>query len=384
MRAHCFALVSTALVSLVVSPPADARPRIPILGAVLGVVGGVVGLHAYHRHHHHDHAVATRDRGSRVAAHTPEETGRTSEKTSEKTSEQPAVERNAAAAGQVTAAAAPVWPRLPEDLADYIFRPSGSDDPFWSYGYADVIESALGSARRRLERTSAHAPEPATTAVASATGAAGASCPTQQGATFADGMVERVEQTITPTDAQQGALDDLRAAARHGFEYFDASCPSDQAQSPTSRLNATEDRIWAARQALLILRAPVDKLYGTLSDEQRARLNGPAVASDQREATCATGMPELPLGQPGLARGARPSEEQRAGAEALKTTSAMLAKTVAASCPSGVPATPVARLDAADKRLNALLYAVATLRAPLEAYAASLNGAQNNRPSASR
>jgi hypothetical protein len=334
-----------------------------------------VGLHAYRRHHHHDHAVAARERGSRVAAHTPEETGKTNE---------PSVEGNAATAGQIAAAAPPVWPHLPEDLADYIFRPSGSDDPFWSYGYADVIDGALGPMSRRPERAPASSSAPAPTAVASAGAGAPGTCPTQQSDAFADGLVDRIEQTIVPTDAQKGALDDLRAAARHGFEYFDASCPSDQPQSPTSRLDATEDRIWAARQALLILRAPVDKLYGTLSDEQKTRLDGPAVRSDQREATCAKTTPELPLAQLGAGRGVRPSEDQRAGADALKTTSAMLAKTVTASCPSGMPATPVGRLDAADKRLNALLYAVATLRAPLDGFYASLNEAQKNRPSASR
>lgn len=374
MRAHRLVLVSAVLVSLVGPAPADARPRIPILGAVLGAVGGMVGLHAYRRHHRH--AVATRDHGSRVAVHTPEETG--------KTNEQPSVEGNAATAGQIAAAAPIVWPHLPGDLADYIFRPSGTDDPFWSYGYAEVIDGALAPMSRRPERASASAGAPATTAVASAGAGAPGTCPTQQGSAVADGMVERIEQTIAPTDVQKGALDALRAAARHGFEYFDASCPSDQPQSPGSRLDAMEDRIWAARQALLILRAPTDTLYASLSDEQKARLNGPAVRPDQREATCAQATPELPFAQLGAGRGVRPTEEQRAGADALKTTSAMLAKAVAASCPSGMPATPVARLDAADKRLNALLYAVATLRAPLDAYYTALNAAQKSRPSARR
>jgi len=376
MGAHRFVLVSAALVSLGVANQADARPRLPaVFGAVLGAVGGVVGLHAYHRHHHH-HAVAARDRASRVAAHTPEETG--------KTTEQPSVEGNAAAAGQIAAPAPLVWPHLPEDLADYLFRPSGTDDPFWSYGYAEVIDGAFGAMSRRPERLSASARAQATTAVASAGGAAPGTCPTQQGAGLADGFVDRIEQTIAPTDAQKAAVDALRVAARHGFEYFDSSCPSDQPQSPASRLDAMEDRIWAARQALLILRAPIDTLYASLSDEQKARLNGPAVPPDQPEATCAKTMPELPLAQLGLGRGARPTEEQRTGANALKTTSAMLAKTVAASCPASMPATPVGRLDAADKRLNALLYSVVTLRAPLDALSASLNEAQKRRPSARR
>ncbi len=370
MRTRRLVLVSAALASLVVVNTAEARPRIPaIFGAVLGAVGGLMGMRHYHRYYHHHPVAAERDRANRLAARTPEEPGATAE--------QPAREGNVATAGQI-ATGPLLWPRLPDDLADYLFWPSGTDDPFWSFGYADVIDGALRPASRHPDRGSARPAQPSATAGASS---APDACPGQAGAELADGVVARIEQTIAPTDAQQGALAELRTAARHGFEYFDASCPSDRPQSPTTRLDSMEDRIWAARQALLILRAPVDTLYASLTDEQKARLNGPIARPDQREATCAAANPELPLAQ--LGRSAR-SKDQRAGLEALKTTSAGLAKLLASSCPSGMPATPVGRLDAADKRLNSLLYAVATLRAPLDAFSASLDAAQKSRPSASR
>ena len=57
----------------------------------------------------------------------------------------------------------------------------------------------------------------------------------------------------------------------------------------------------------------------------------------------------------------------------IASTSAGLAKLVAASCPASLPGTPLERLDAANARLNTLLYAVATLRAPLDAISTSLN-----------
>jgi hypothetical protein len=41
--------------------------------------------------------------------------------------------------------------------------------------------------------------------------------------------------------------------------------------------------------------------------------------------------------------------------------------------------TPPGRLDAADKRLNTLLYAVVTLRAPVDGFYASLSDAQKTR-----
>jgi hypothetical protein len=74
-----------------------------------------------------------------------------------------------------------------------------------------------------------------------------------------------------------------------------------------------------------------------------------------------------------------PSPQQRGALEAVRTTSAGLAKMVGGSCPADMPVTPVARLDAADKRLNTLLYAVVTLRAPVDGFYASLSDPQRMR-----
>jgi hypothetical protein len=49
-----------------------------------------------------------------------------------------------------------------------------------------------------------------------------------------------------------------------------------------------------------------------------------------------------------------------------------------------MPGTPVERLDAADKRLNAMLYAVVTLRAPLDGFHASLTDEQKTQMSGTR
>ena len=49
-----------------------------------------------------------------------------------------------------------------------------------------------------------------------------------------------------------------------------------------------------------------------------------------------------------------------------------------------LPATPVERLDAADKRLNSMLYAVVTLRAPLDSFQASLTDEQKQQMTGAR
>jgi hypothetical protein len=183
---------------------------------------------------------------------------------------------------------------------------------------------------------------------------------------------------------------DCRNAAQRGLDYIDTACPTDGPQTPTARLNAMEDRLWAARQTLLVTRAPLAKLYGALSDEQKARLNGPVSGSatgqagrgTQSGAGCAQVSVNLPAAR--IEQRVRPSNEQRPALQALQMTASGLARLLAAACPSGTPPTPTERLDTADRRLNTLLYAVVTLRAPFDGFYASLSDQQKSRFNASR
>jgi len=253
-----------------------------------------------------------------------------------------------------------------------VLWPSG-DDRLWAYGYGEIVDGAL----RPADPTTRRRPPPTTTgtAAAGATDAAPA-CARPQGTQTADALNERIAQMVQPTDAQRPALDELRAATQRALAYVDAACPAPGPQTPTARLDSMEDRLWAARQALMVMRAPLDKLYGALDDEQKARLNGPA-GTPQRPAACGQTGAQQPTAL--LEQRIRPTPDQRAALEAVKMTSAGLARMVATSCPAERPLTPLGRLDVADKRLNTLLYAVVTLRAPVDGFYASLSDAQKTR-----
>jgi hypothetical protein len=364
MRPSRLVLVSAVLVSILAANDAQARPRLPgIFGAMLGAVGGMVGLH----HHRHGYARAhSRERQANVPAQTPTE--------------------NESQSGTATAAPmgtnGPVfWPQLADDTFDYIFWPSGKDDRLWSHGYDDIVGGALRpdnrapAPRRRTAQAAAGV-------VADAAGGATSECAVQQGGESGSSVAERIEQTIQPTDAQRAKLADLRTALQRGFEYFDHACPADRPQTPTARLDAMEDRVWAGRQALLVVRAPLDAFYASLTDEQKARLNGPLVQATPRGAGCRQSNVDLVAALTGGR--VRPAPTQRPALEGLQKTSTGLARLLATSCPSAMPGTPVERLDAADKRLNAMLYAVVTLRAPLDGFYASLTDEQKTQMSGAR
>jgi hypothetical protein len=364
MRPPRLVLVSTVLISVLVANDAQARPRLPgVFGAMLGVMGGMVGLH-----HRHGYA---RSHGPVRQANAPAPTATDSE---------PQALPNTATAAPMGTNGPAFWPQLADDTFDYIFWPSGKDDRLWAYGYDDIVGGALRPASREpAPRRGARA-----TSVASGTGGAGApaECASQQGGESATSLADRIEQIIQPTDAQRAKLDDLRTALQRAFEYFDHACPADRPQTPTARLDAMEDRIWAGRQALLGMRAPLDAFYASLSDEQKARLNGPSVQSAPRSAGCRQSNVDLVAALTGGR--ARPAPTQRPALEALQKTSAGLARFLATSCPAGLPGTPIERLDAADKRLNSMLYAVVTLRAPVDGFYAALTDEQKQQMSGAR
>jgi hypothetical protein len=71
---------------------------------------------------------------------------------------------------------------------------------------------------------------------------------------------------------------------------------------------------------------------------------------------------------------ARPTPEQREGLEQFRSLMGELSKFVADACPQEVPATPVARLDAAGNRVQAMLYAGVNLDQAIKAFSAQAQG----------
>jgi LTXXQ motif family protein len=80
-----------------------------------------------------------------------------------------------------------------------------------------------------------------------------------------------------------------------------------------------------------------------------------------------------------IERAVRPTDAQRPKLEELKTASTKAAETINAACPRELPASPVARLELAEKRLNAMLEAVKIVRPKFEDFYASLTSEQQGR-----
>jgi hypothetical protein len=95
----------------------------------------------------------------------------------------------------------------------------------------------------------------------------------QQGGSFIDLPVQRIEQVVQPTAQQQSAFDDLKKAAQKAGDQLQASCPTAVPKSPVARIDTVETRLRAMTDAIKSVRPDLQKFYASLSDEQKAKFN---------------------------------------------------------------------------------------------------------------
>jgi hypothetical protein len=245
-------------------------------------------------------------------------------------------------------------------------------DPFWDYGYPDIygglfspfafndLTGYLPSGRRA--RSNGTTPS---TAIAQMCG--------DDTKEVAGWPIDRIQQLVSADDQQRAALNDLADASMRAAQIIKTACPTSVAFTPTGRLAAMEQRIEAMEQAIDVVREPLDKFYGSLTDEQRAKLNSANQASAQPKGrqrglaqSCAAANATFQWPEARIDAALRPNEEQQAKLKALQNAATQAADQLAASCPSELPTTPPARLEAVSKRLEVMLGAVKTVRGALD------------------
>src|SRR5260370_42230293 len=94
-----------------------------------------------------------------------------------------------------------------------------------------------------------------------------------QTAGLTDWPIERMAQTVEPNDAQRAILDELRDATATALDQLKAACPTALPSTPTGRIEAMRQRLEAMLAAVRTLRPVLEKVYDSLNDEQKARVN---------------------------------------------------------------------------------------------------------------
>jgi hypothetical protein len=95
----------------------------------------------------------------------------------------------------------------------------------------------------------------------------------ERGPGIADLPIDRIAQAVSPTETQQPALEELRAASAKAAEALKNNCPTAQALTPAGRVEAMEQRLTTMLEAVKTVQPALTKFYDSLTFEQRARFN---------------------------------------------------------------------------------------------------------------
>ncbi len=203
--------------------------------------------------------------------------------------------------------------------------------------------------------------------------------------------IDQIRQTVNPTGDQAAALDELAAASAKASDIVKASCPNETPLTPVGRLDAAAKRVQAMLDAVRLVRPPLAKFYDLLSEEQKQRFDTLGNANkEQGEGGAQQGrnlavlcnrqsgdFTKLPVER--IEQVVQPTSAQQDAFNALKQAARDAADQIQGSCPSEVLQTPLARLDAVETRLGAMIDAMNTLRPKLEAFYTGLSDEQKAR-----
>ena len=259
----------------------------------------------------------------------------------------------------------------------------------------------------------------------------------QQGAEFENWPFDAIAQTVGADEKERTALAALRDSAKKAAERLAADCPQEVPAAPAARLEAVEQGIDAAFAAFDTVEPALATFYGTLDDEQKARLYrdmaAPAAAAARettprreaqeerrerreyssrrdrarayaaaREAAAREPTPSQARSQAAasgwsgamceelaavlrgwpvreIERDVRLSSPQRVAFYELVTASLKAADTLGGACPAETALTPVGRMDAMRKRLAAVRAATAAIRPALTHFYEALDQGQKVR-----
>jgi LTXXQ motif family protein len=289
------------------------------------------------------------------------------------------------------------WPYAYYDFFDYVFWPYAYDD-FWPYAYNDIYYGIYGPYAYSGYASADPGPGPGVRSgsprrvvsrTPDGTQRAAADVCTSQASELTDWPIERITEVVQPTDAQRALLDELKVANAKAIGILQGACPNDLPSIPTGRLAAMENRLQVMLAAVQTVRPALDRLYQSLSDEQKARFNAVGLANDaaagrdQRNLTTlcdqrTPGVTDLPIDR--IAQAVRPtSAQQQASLDELKDASLKAAEGLKANCPSYQALTPTGRVEAMEKRLDAMLATVKTVQPALTKFYDGLSDEQKAR-----
>ena len=284
------------------------------------------------------------------------------------------------------------WPYAYSDVFDYAFWPSGYDDGYFAYAYDDFFDGVFwGQAGPPPEYSFAYAPRGAP--ASRSTSAAMKEICTQPGTGITAWPFAEISSKVGLNADQKQLLDHVRSAGQTAATVFKTSCPAKNAfaMTPPGRLEAMALRLTATLEAVRTVKPAMEAFYSSLSDEQKERFNeiGPKHPKDNADVSHSSaengksckepkaGLANLPIER--IEDAVKPTDAQEGGLKHLENATAKAVSMIQAACPGDTPITPPGRLEAMEKRLQAMIDAANTVKPALNDFYGSLSSEQKAR-----
>ena len=287
------------------------------------------------------------------------------------------------------------WPYAYADVFHYAFWPNAYEPAYWAYVYDDFYDGIFFPDGAPSIGYAYQGPYYQGADVRRTTGSVRARTPGRLDRATREFCAEtsklvtalpfaRIEVAVRPINDQKALFADLRKALAADAAQFRDACPDVVPLTPLGRLEAMTLRLDATLAAIKTIGPPLAAFYESLTDEQKARFNeiGPDLEREPRAAAndaanCRggkAGLADLPIDR--IEATVQPRRAQEAALTRLHDAIAKSVATLSEACAAATPGTPVGRLDAMQKRIEAMLAAAQEIRPALEEFYGSLDDEQ--------
>ena len=195
---------------------------------------------------------------------------------------------------------------------------------------------------------------------------------------------------VTPTADQMQLLQKLGGALGAAAGFLAKACPTEIPAQPVARLQLMESQIEELTMAITIVRQPLQDFEQSLSDEQKAKFAAVAarraapppivrISPPRSRRPAAARPPQSTATIDQIDRSVQPTDAQRPALANVKQAFAKAVDDLDAHCPTTVPPTALARLDAIEARLDATWRSVLSIQVALANFETKLDDAQRDR-----
>jgi len=234
-------------------------------------------------------------------------------------------------------------------LYDGVFSPASSSA--WPFGYDAIFRTAFETSSQPQEAQAC------------------------QQVDRASATIERIGAETRPNARQKPLLQKLGQALAMASGYLAKACPPQVPAQPVARLQLMQAQIQALTMAIDIVRPPLQEFTQALDANQQARFG--ALRSGAAPAACAATPVNWSVDQ--ISQTVQPTDAQHTALNALSQAFTAVATDLDAHCPKSLPATPLARLETIESRLDATWRATLAMQVALAKFETQLSDEQKSR-----